>query len=135
MSIYSGNSTSNSADAAVLIVGGGPTGLVAANEFLRRCVSCRMIDRLPVPHQTSKSFTIHARSMEMMEHIGIAARYIETGVRSNGFTFNFENTDAKPLLDFSVLPGTYPFITIYNQTETERVLRQHLEATYSFQPE
>ncbi|AEG51052.1 Pentachlorophenol monooxygenase [Sphingobium chlorophenolicum L-1] len=135
MSTYPINAPGQSADAAVLIVGGGPTGLIAANELLRRGVSCRMIDRLPVAHQTSKSCTIHARSMEMMEHIGIAARYIETGVRSNGFTFNFENTDAKPLLDFSVLPGRYPFITIYNQNETERVLRQHLEATYSFQPE
>src|SRR3546814_8068828 len=77
------------------------TGLIAAGELLRRGVRCRLIDRLPVPHQTSKSFTIHSRTMEMMEHIGIAHRYLDTGIKSNGFTFNFENTEAKPILDKS----------------------------------
>nr|CAC41015.3 pentachlorophenol-4-monooxygenase [Novosphingobium lentum NBRC 107847] len=123
------------ADLPVLIVGGGPTGLIAANELLRRGIRCRLIDRLPVPHQTSKSFTIHSRTMEMMEHIGIAHRYLDTGIKSSGFTFNFENTDAKPILDFSTLPGRFPFIMIYNQNETERVLRQHLDATFNFRPE
>src|SRR3546814_9403979 len=111
------------------------TGLIAAGELLRRGVRCRLIDRLPVPHQTSKSFTIHSRTMEMMEHIGIAHRYLDTGIKSNGFTFNFENTEAKPILDFSTLPGRFPFIMIYNQNETERVLRQHLDATFNFRPE
>src|SRR3546814_16063638 len=73
--------------------------------------------------------------MEMMEHIGIAHRYLDTGIKSNGFTFNFENTEAKPILDFSTLPGRFPFIMIYNQNETERVLRQHLDATFNFRPE
>jgi 2-polyprenyl-6-methoxyphenol hydroxylase-like FAD-dependent oxidoreductase len=127
--------SAGAADHPVLIVGGGPTGLIAANELLRRGIRCRLIDRLPVAHQTSKSFTIHARSMEMMEHIGIAHRYAQTGVKSHGFTFHFENTEAKPVLDFSTLPGSYPFILIYNQNETERVLRQHLESTYNFRPE
>src|SRR3546814_17759957 len=100
-------SSDGKADAPVLSVGGGPTGLIAAGELLRRGVRCRLIDRLPVPHQTSKSFTIHSRTMEMMEHIGIAHRYLDTGIKSNGFTFNFENHAAKPILDFSPLPGRF----------------------------
>src|SRR3546814_1192336 len=40
-----------------------------------------------------------------------------------------------PILDFSTLPGRFPFIMIYNQNETERVLRQHLDATFNFRPE
>ncbi|MGQ0620898.1 MAG: FAD-dependent monooxygenase [Panacagrimonas sp.] len=119
----------------VLIVGAGPTGLIMAIEFLRRGVRCRLIDRLPVAHKTSKSFTLHARTLEMMEHIGIAHRFLENGVQSKGFLFNFKNTGERPKLDFTTLPGRYPFILIYNQNETERVLRQHLETAYGFAPE
>src|SRR3546814_10061395 len=97
------------------------TGLIAAGELLRRGVRCRLIDRLPVPHQTSKSFTIHSRTMEMMEHIGIAHRYLDTGIKSNGFTFNFENTEAKPILDFSTLPGRFPFIMIRSEEHTSEL--------------
>lgn len=119
----------------VLIVGAGPTGLIAAIELLRRGVRCRLIDRLPVPHTTSKAFTLHARTLEMMEHIGIAHRFLEHGIKSKGFAFNFKNTSERPKLDFTTLPGRYPFILIYNQNETERVLRQHLETAYGFAPE
>jgi len=124
-----------STEAPVLIVGAGPTGLITAIELLRRGVACRLIDRLPVPHQTSKSFTLHARTLEMMEHIGVAHRYLDAGIKSNGFRFNFKNSSEKPALDFTGLPSRYPFILIFNQNETERVLRQHLEATYGFSPE
>ena len=122
-------------EAPVLIVGAGPTGLIMAIELLRRGVACRLVDRLPVPHQTSKSFTVHARTLEMLEHIGVAHRFVENGVKSRGFTFNFQNTSERPTLDFASLPGRYPFVLNYNQNETERVLRQYLELTYNFRPE
>src|SRR3546814_13915671 len=92
-------SSDGKADAPVLIVGGGPTGLIAAGELLRRGVRCRLIDRLPVPHQTSNSFTLHSRTMEMIVHYGIAHRYLDTGIQSNAITFNFKNTQTKPLID------------------------------------
>lgn len=119
----------------VLIVGAGPTGLISAIELLRRGVDVQLIDRLPVPHTTSKSFTLHARTLEMMEHIGIANRYLEDGIKCKGFKFNFDDSSEHPVLDFTKLPGRYPFILIYNQNETERVLRQHLQTTYDFAPE
>ncbi|HKY21370.1 MAG TPA: FAD-dependent monooxygenase [Vicinamibacterales bacterium] len=131
----SGGSKPVDVDAPVLIVGAGPTGLIAAIELQRRGVSCRLIDRLPVPHTTSKAFTLHARTLEMMEHIGVAHRYVDNGTKSNGFVFNFMNTEEKPRLDFTTLPGQFPYILIYNQNETERVLRQHLDSAYGFHPE
>jgi len=36
----------------VLIVGAGPTGMVLANELLRRRVPCRMIDKISGPSST-----------------------------------------------------------------------------------
>src|SRR3546814_12460032 len=49
--------------------------------------------------------------------------------------FPYTTLFQSPILDFSTLPGRFPFIMIYNQNEAERVLRQHLDATFNFRPE
>lgn len=122
-------------DVPVLIVGAGPTGMVMANELARRQIPCRLIDRKTQPTRTSRSFTLHARTMEMFEHMGLAHRFLEHGIKSRGFTFRFEGKDERPKLDFTGLATRYPHIVIYNQNETEQRLREHLEATYSIRPE
>ncbi|MCY4338878.1 MAG: FAD-dependent monooxygenase [Gammaproteobacteria bacterium] len=119
----------------VLIVGAGPTGMVLANELLRRRVPCRMIDKRSGPTETSRSFTLHARTMEMFEHMGLAHRFLRDGLKSRGFLFNFKGKDVQPALDFTGLDSDYPYILIYNQNETEQRLREHLDATYAFHPE
>lgn len=119
----------------VLIVGAGPTGMVLANELLRRGVACRMIDKKSGPTETSRSFTLHAKTMEMFEHMGLAHRFLADGLKSRGFYFNFKDKDSHPTLDFTTLDSTYPYILVYNQNETEQRLREHLDATYNKHPE
>ena len=119
----------------VLVVGAGPTGMVLANELLRRRVPCRMIDKRPGPTETSRSFTLHAKTMEMFEHMGLAHRFLQDGLKSRGFLFNFKGKDVQQALDFTGLDSDYPYILIYNQNETEQRLREHLDATYAFLPE
>lgn len=119
----------------VLIVGAGPTGMVLANELLRRRVPCRMIDKRRGPSETSRSFTLHAKTMEMFEHMGLAHTFLSDGIISKGFYFNFKGQDAHPELDFTGLESQYPYILVYNQNDTEQRLREHLDAAYSFQPE
>lgn len=119
----------------VLIVGAGPTGMVLANELLRRRVPCRMIDKRRGPSETSRSFTLHAKTMEMFEHMGLAHTFLSDGIISKGFYFNFKGQDAHPALDFTGLDSQYPYILVYNQNDTEQRLREHLDAVYNFQPE
>lgn len=119
----------------VLIVGSGPTGMVLANELLRRQVPCRMIDKRSGPTETSRSFTLHAKAMEMFEHMGLAHRFLQDGLKSRGFLFNFKGRDTQPSLDFTGLDSDYPYILVYNQNDTEQRLREHLDAAYAFQPE
>ena len=119
----------------VLIVGSGPTGMVLANELLRRRVPCRMIDKRSGPTETSRSFTLHAKTMEMFEHMGVAHRFLQDGLKSRGFFFNFKGKDTHPTLDFTGLDSNYQYILIYNQNDTEQRLREHLDATYAFHPE
>ena len=57
--------------------------MVLANELLRRRVPCRMIDKRSGPTETSRSFTLHAKTMEMFEHMGLAHRFLEDGLSYN----------------------------------------------------
>ena len=101
----------------VLIVGGGPTGMMLAAELMRRDVPCRIIDRKEGPTLSSRAFTIHARTLEIFEAMGIADRYLSTGIKSYGFLFNFEGLEKKPVLDFRILRSRYPYILVYSQAE------------------
>ena len=57
-------------DATVLVVGCGPTGI--AHELLRRGISCCLVDKRPAPQSSTRAFTVHARTMEMFDHMGLA---------------------------------------------------------------
>jgi len=120
----------------VLIVGGGPTGMILANELLRRQVPCRLIEKNAAPDRGSRAFTLHARTLEMFEHIGIAHRFMEIGEPCPAITFNFKGLDETTRLDFSRLHDTrYPFILKLGQAQTEQLVREHLESAYSFATE
>ena len=111
----------------VLVVGAGPTGLVTAIELRRRHIDCRIIERRNGPSHTSRAITVHARTMEILEDMGIAQRFLHGGVRNDGYIFNFHGRDEKPQLDYTRLPTRFPFVCMFNQNETEKILRDHLE--------
>lgn len=117
----------SSSNPQALIVGGGPTGLGAAIELRRRGIHCRIIERRSGPSHTSRAITVHARTMEMLDDIGIVERFLHGGVRNDGYIFNFKGSDVKPTLDYTQLPTRYPFVCMFNQNETEKILRDHLE--------
>jgi len=65
----------------VAIIGAGPVGLIVAHELLRRNVPIRLVEKRPGPSHATRAFTLHARSMEMFEHIGVAHRLEEARQR------------------------------------------------------
>src|SRR5437764_11119145 len=71
-------------DADVLIVGGGPTGLMLANQLGRRGVRAMIIDRHSGPAQQTRAMAVHARTLEIYSKLGIAERALELGRRGNG---------------------------------------------------
>jgi 2-polyprenyl-6-methoxyphenol hydroxylase-like FAD-dependent oxidoreductase len=112
---------------AVLIVGAGPTGLAFAIELRRRQIECRIIERRSGPSDTSRAITVHARTLEILEDMGVVERFLHGGVRNDGYQFNFLGSDMKPNLDYTRLPTRYPYVCMFNQNETEKILRDHLE--------
>ena len=66
----------------VLVVGAGPTGLTMAAELAARGVGCRIVDKTPVRSGRSRALVIHARSLELLQKMGIADELVALGRRT-----------------------------------------------------
>src|SRR5689334_16390057 len=101
---------------AIVIVGGGPTGLMLACE-LRLCgVDTLVIERLAGPSGESRAGGIHARTMEILDMRGMLEPFLAEGRPLPRGHF------AGIPLDFSGLPTRYPFLLAILQRRIERLL-------------
>ncbi|MCX0272632.1 FAD-dependent monooxygenase [Nocardia zapadnayensis] len=112
----------------VLIVGAGPTGLTLGIELLRRGVDVRLIDRLTTPVTTSRSFTVHTRTLELLEQAGIVDEFQDRGLRGEWMDYRFAGFPEKVRLDFTGLDSRYPYFRTISQRDTEEILRGHFTA-------
>src|SRR3954452_22274740 len=74
----------DSVDTDVLIVGAGPTGLMLANQLVRRGVRVVLIDRHSGPAQQTRALGVQARTMEIYAQLGIVARALQLGKPGTG---------------------------------------------------
>jgi 2-polyprenyl-6-methoxyphenol hydroxylase-like FAD-dependent oxidoreductase len=111
----------------VLIAGGGPTGMAAALELSRFGIRTRIVDEMDGPSSTSRAIAIQARTLEEMELRGLADEFVRLGHRAEGGDIY---GDGKLLIhvDFTKIPSHYNFVLFLAQTETDRILREALEA-------
>jgi 2-polyprenyl-6-methoxyphenol hydroxylase-like FAD-dependent oxidoreductase len=70
-----------------LVVGAGPVGLMLACELRRHGVSCRIVDRAPARTDESKAVVVHARTIEHLDHLGLAQEFIDRGALVHGVSF------------------------------------------------
>ncbi|WJM15497.1 FAD-dependent oxidoreductase [Microbacterium arborescens] len=109
----------------VLIVGAGPVGLAAAVTLSRRGKKVRIVDAAPRGSSTSRAAVVHARTLEVLHTIGMAAPLVEEGVIVPDFTVrNGARTLAR--LDFRGLRTPYPFTLMIPQVRTEELLHATL---------
>jgi 2-polyprenyl-6-methoxyphenol hydroxylase-like FAD-dependent oxidoreductase len=109
----------------VLVVGAGPVGLVLACELARRGTPVRLIDKLAEPTGESRAIVVHARSLEMMERIGVVDELIASGARMTAMELHADGgTIGRLRLDSVDSP--FPFTVCTAQTETERILTERL---------
>jgi len=111
----------------VLVVGAGPVGLLLACELARRDTPVRLIDKRAEPTDESRAIVVHARSLEMLERVGVVDELIATGMRTTGMQFH---ADGKSIgrLSFDTVDSPFPFSVSTPQTETERILTERLAA-------
>lgn len=113
----------SSADFDVLVVGGGPTGLLAACELLRRGVRVRIIDRALEPMKAPKALSLWPRVLDILDDLGAGHAIRRASVRINAFSYF---SDRRPLASFS-FPDDLAARQL-PQPETERVLTERLHA-------
>jgi 2-polyprenyl-6-methoxyphenol hydroxylase-like FAD-dependent oxidoreductase len=111
----------------VLVVGAGPVGLVAAHELARGGVRVRIIDKLAQPTAESRAIALHARSLEMLDRMGVIEDLLATGVKSTGMKM-VANGKILVRVPLDAVDSAFPYTFVTAQTETERVLTAHVAA-------
>src|SRR5262245_2270259 len=105
----------------VLIVGAGPTGLTLAAALMARGLHTTVIDRLPEGANTSRGAVVHARTLEVLEALGVSERLAQLGLHARRFTIRDRDRVLVPI-DFGALPTRYPYTLMVSQAVTEGVL-------------
>jgi len=116
------------ADAAsVLVVGAGPTGLMMAAQLARFGVHSRIVDKAEGPSVRSKALGIQARTLELLEYVGLAERFVQAGHKVRGLQA-FSSGKEIVHLDFEQIGSRYNYVLVLPQAETERFLGDELTA-------
>jgi 2-polyprenyl-6-methoxyphenol hydroxylase-like FAD-dependent oxidoreductase len=108
-----------------LVVGGGPVGLTMAAELSRHGVAARVIDRSPAPSDRSKALAVWSRTLELLDDMGIGADFVAAGRRAGGASLYGEGHRLVHL-SFAWATTPHPYGLMLPQSETERLLAEHL---------
>jgi len=119
-------------DVDVLIAGAGPSGLMLACQLILHNISFRIIDKKASPAIHSGALIIHARTLEILDQIGLAKKAIEAGIiaRSIHFRFNSQKIKIIDISRFGLDLTRFPFFLMIEQWQTENLLIEFLKAKY-----
>jgi 2-polyprenyl-6-methoxyphenol hydroxylase-like FAD-dependent oxidoreductase len=113
--------------AEVVVVGGGPTGLVLTATLRQAGHDVLTLDRQEEGANDSRAAAIHAKTLEVLRELDVTDRLIGEGVVVPTFTFR-DRDRILTRLDFSALPTPYPFVLTLQQYRTEKILTERLHA-------
>jgi len=111
----------------VVVVGAGPAGLALAAELHRLGVSPLVLDRLAAGANTSRAAVVHARTLEVLEPLGVTPELLRNGVIVPNFRIRDRNRILASI-SFKGLDTKYPFALMCPQDRTEAVLLRRLES-------
>ncbi|WP_030894559.1 MULTISPECIES: rifampin monooxygenase [unclassified Streptomyces] len=105
----------------VIVVGGGPTGMMLAGELRLRGVRVAVLERLAEPTGQSRALGIHVRSIELMDQRGLLERFLSHGKKyETGGFFAALGTSWPSRMDTA-----HSYVLGIPQSTTERLLTEH----------
>jgi 2-polyprenyl-6-methoxyphenol hydroxylase-like FAD-dependent oxidoreductase len=121
------DATQNSAQLDALIIGAGPVGLTMAAALTYQGLNYRLIEKAPSPTDKSKALVVWSRTLELVAPMGLAEELLNaTGIRVHAGSIY---ADHKRVVHFKLTSdeSPYGFPLMLPQSETERVLVEHLQ--------
>ncbi len=111
----------------VLIVGAGPAGLALRLALDRLGIASILVDRHAAGLNTSRAAVIHARTLEVLEPLGVVPALLSQGLKTPDFCVR-EGRNALLRIGFAGLPSPHPYALMCPQNVTEAVLAAGLGA-------
>jgi 3-(3-hydroxy-phenyl)propionate hydroxylase len=104
-------------DHAVVIAGGGPTGLMLAAELTLAGIDAVVVERRTTEEfEGSRAGGLHARTIEVLDQRGVAERFVSEGQKYPGVGY------AQIPLDISDFPSRHNYLLGLWQRHSERIL-------------
>ena len=116
---------SSAADFDVIIVGGGPVGLLLANLLGQGDIHTLIVEKSPTAPRQSMAIGITPPSLEILSRIGLDTAFIKEAVKIDHACI-FEEKKLRGELRFNSLAGRYPFILSLPQSQTVALLEKNL---------
>src|SRR5260370_5161408 len=102
---------------AVVIAGGGPTGLMLAGDLALAGADVAIVERRPSQDLAgSRAGGLHSRTIEVLDQRGIADRFLAEGQKAQAAGF------AGVHFDLSAFPTRHPYSLGLRQNHIERIL-------------
>jgi 2-polyprenyl-6-methoxyphenol hydroxylase-like FAD-dependent oxidoreductase len=109
----------------VLIVGAGPVGLPMAAELARYGVSVRIVDKAAQRTDKSKAVVLWSRTLELLDRAGCTDAFVAAGNKVDAANIIAGKT-VMAHIDISDVASPYPYALMLPQSDTERLLEEHL---------
>ena len=109
----------------VLVIGAGPAGLTMANVLAGQEVPFRIIDKKGGPVRESRALVVHAKTLELLDRLGLADQAVEWGQRMGAIQVFGEGKPAGEISFFDAGADDrtpYPFALILEQDRTEQIM-------------
>jgi 2-polyprenyl-6-methoxyphenol hydroxylase-like FAD-dependent oxidoreductase len=109
----------------VLIVGAGPVGLTMAAELARYGVSVRIVDKAAQRTDKSKAVVLWSRTLELLDRTGCTSNLVAAGHKVDAMNIIASGQEIARV-SFADVDSPYPYALILPQSDTERLLEEHL---------
>lgn len=110
-----------------LVVGAGPVGLTMAAELTRYGVSVRIVDRAAERTDKSKALVLWSRTLELIDRMGCGAAFVDARFKMRAANIIAGGRQIAHI-NLAALETPHPYGLMLPQSDTERLMEQHLNS-------